>query len=63
MYAGLTIAGPPGATYRVEYRPAFGEAAPWTTLTNVTLGSTPLLFFDPGSHRRNQRFYRAVREE
>ncbi len=63
MYAGLTIAGPAGASYRIEHRPAVNEAANWTTLTNVTLGAEPLLFFDSGSSQLNQRFYRAIRTD
>jgi hypothetical protein len=60
MYAGLTIAGPAGANYRVEYRTAFGNDPTWLALTNVILGTEPLLFFDTASNRKNQRFYRAI---
>ncbi len=63
MYAGLTIAGPSGANYRVEWRPAVGDTTTWQTLTNVTLGTGSMLFFDTESNRRNQRFYRAIRQE
>lgn len=63
LYAGLTLAGPVGTNYRVEWRPAVGDPSTWQTLTNVTLGSGSMLFFDPDSSRRNQRFYRAIREE
>ena len=63
MYAGLTIAGPTGANYRIEYRPAVGDDSDWLTLTNVTLGAGSMLFFDTASNRQNQRFYRAIREE
>ncbi|HSH16259.1 MAG TPA: immunoglobulin domain-containing protein [Verrucomicrobiae bacterium] len=63
MYAGLTIAGPAGANYRIEYRPAVSDEANWMTLTNVTLGAGPLLFFDSGSGKLNQRFYRAIRTD
>ncbi|MBI1177956.1 hypothetical protein GC207_11035 [bacterium] len=63
MYAGVTIAGPIGAVYQVEYRPALGDGSTWTTLTNITLVSSPQLFFDPDSSKQNQRFYRAIRQE
>lgn len=62
MYAGLTISGPVGANYRIEWRPAVGDGTNWQTFTNLTLGSESLLFFDLDSSRRNQRFYRAIRE-
>jgi hypothetical protein len=63
MYAGLTLAGPAGTNYRIEWRPAVGDDTTWQTLTNVTTGAGAMLFFDPASNIRNQRFYRAVREE
>lgn len=63
MYAGLTLGGPVGATYLVEYRPAFGDQNSWLTLTNITLTTTPMLFFDTASGVENQRFYRATRQQ
>jgi len=63
LYAGLTLAGPAGTNFRIEWRPAVGDDTSWQTLTNVTAGTGAMLFFDPESNRRNQRFYRAVREE
>lgn len=63
LYAGLTLAGPAGMNYRIEWRPAVGDDTTWQTLTNVTAGNGAMLFFDPESSRRNQRFYRAVRAE
>jgi len=59
MYAGLTLGGPAGSQYRIEYNDDLSTAN-WVTLTNVTLTSTPSLFVDPNSPQHRARFYRAV---
>ena len=61
QYAGLTLAGPVGATYLVQARPRFGPADAWQTLTTLTLPASPYQFFDLDSPNHPQRFYRAVR--
>lgn len=63
MYAGLTITGVHGATYQIQYATNLNAPINWTTLTNVTLTSSPYLFFDASSAGRPQRFYRALLNE
>jgi hypothetical protein len=61
FYAGTTLAGNVGASYRVEYADVIGGVTnAWRTLTNLTLPSSPYLVIDPESPGQNQRFYRAV---
>ena len=60
MYAGLTITGQAGASYRVDYVPALGPTNNWITLTNLTLPSSPYLFIDVTSPSSSRRFYRTV---
>jgi hypothetical protein len=59
MYAGLTIAGTVTAQYTIEYAPS-PESTNWTTLTNITLPSSPYLWFDTTSTSTQARYYRAV---
>ena len=60
MYAGLTISGQIGATYQIQYSPKLNSPTNWATLTNLTLPSSPYLFFDAASASRPVSFYRAV---
>ena len=60
MYAGLTVAGPIGASYRLEYLPELGSTNAWQLLGNLTLPSSPYLFIDQDSPNYPHRFYRAV---
>jgi len=59
MYAGLTIIGSVGSTYRVEAcdNPATGN---WTAITNITLPSSPYFWLDTESGSMPKRFYRTV---
>ena len=57
MYAGLTLGGPSGSQYRIEYS---DNLTMWSVLTNVVLTTTPSFFIDPGSPQHPKRFYRAV---
>jgi N-acetylneuraminic acid mutarotase len=59
MYAGLTVIGNVGGTYRIEYKNTL-SATNWTTLTNMVLPASPYLFIDSTSPSAQQRFYRAV---
>ena len=60
QFAGLSIAGTPGATYWVEFAPSL-PCTNWTSLTNVFL-STPATTVVDGDWMINHdtRFYRAV---
>ena len=61
FYAGTTLAGRVGASYRVDYADVIdGVTNAWQTLTSLPLPYSPYLVIDPGSPGRNQRFYRAV---
>ena len=61
FYAGTTLAGSVGASYRVDYADVIGGVTnEWQALTTVTLPYSPYLVIDPASPGRNQRFYRAV---
>jgi hypothetical protein len=59
MYAGLTIVGPAGATYQVQYATNLENPA-WLALTNCTLTASPYRFVDWDSAGAPKRFYRAV---
>jgi hypothetical protein len=59
-YAGITINGSVGTSYRIEYRDAFGSASVWQSLADVVLPCSPYLFFDTNSPGSPRRFYRAV---
>lgn len=60
MYAGLTINGVPGATYQIQGTTNLNSPTNWTTLTNLTLPSSPYLFFDASSAGQPMKFYRAL---
>jgi hypothetical protein len=62
-YAGITINGAVGHSYRVEYRGAFDAADDWKKLADLILPSSPYLFLDVSSPYASQRFYRAVLNE
>ncbi|MBI3879072.1 MAG: immunoglobulin domain-containing protein [Verrucomicrobia bacterium] len=59
-YAGLTIAGPVGANYRIDYRNDLVNTNNWLVLTNITLPSSPYLYIDLESPVIPKRFYRSV---
>ena len=59
-YAGLSINGAIGQTYRIEYRTVFDPADEWRKLDDVVLPARPYLYIDRSSHGHGQRFYRAV---
>ncbi len=61
LYAGVTLTGPVGAQYRIEYAPSVGNTNNWQTLTNLTLPASPYVLIDYDSPNASQRFYRAVR--
>jgi hypothetical protein len=56
-YAGITILGIPGKTYRIEVSPQAGGS--WTVLTNLVLPKTPFIWIDYDSPNVAARIYRA----
>jgi len=62
-YAGITIDGAVGSSYRIEYKAALDPGENWQKLDDVVLPFTPYLFVDQTSPRGAQRFYRAVSNE
>lgn len=58
QYAGVTVAGSIGCTYRVDYATNLTTPA-WVPLTTNTLSSSPYLFIDTNVIS-GTRFYRAV---
>jgi hypothetical protein len=61
MYAGLQVQGCPGCRYRIECADGL-QSTNWITLANITLPSSPFLWFDLASPTEPRRFYRAVLE-
>jgi uncharacterized delta-60 repeat protein len=60
LYMGITITGTVSNEYRIEYVNNLTNAGMWMPLTNITLPSSPYLFFDTISTNLRQRFYRAL---
>ena len=58
--AVITIDGPIGTHYRIDYSPELATPPAWTVLTNVTILSSPWHVIDWDSARKPKRFYRAV---
>ncbi len=56
-YAGITILGVVGKTYRIEASPQAGGG--WTVLTNVVLPKSPFIWIDYESPNVAARIYRA----
>ena len=61
MYAGLRLEGSIGCRYRVECATSL-PSTNWTLITNITLATSPYLWFDLTSPAAPTRFYRAVLE-
>lgn len=55
----LSITGPPGYRYAIEYLDRFGPAISWLTYLNVTLPASPAKLLLPGLSPAPLRFYRA----
>ncbi len=58
LYQGFSIWGLPGSTCRIEYQDT--QFGPWNTLTNLTLGVAPQVWFDDESGGRPGRKYRCT---
>ncbi len=59
MYAGLSIQGVAGMSYRIDYSTALAPGE-WLPLTTLTLTNSPQLWIDEQAPRQVKRFYRAV---
>ena len=60
MYAGLSISGLIGRSYRIEYSDSLSNSPAWTSATTITLTSIPFVWFDGDSINAPKRFYRAI---
>jgi lysophospholipase L1-like esterase len=58
--AALSISGTTGQLYGIQVSPSLGPSNHWTGLTNITLPSPSMAWFDPQSATQAQRFYRIV---
>lgn len=61
MYAGVTVAGQVGQTFRIDYANVVAGQTNWLNLTNVTLTNAAQIFVDLNSPGNAQRFYRVLR--
>ena len=59
LYPVLTIVGEVGKNYRIEATSDLVDTNVWTTLTNLTLPSSPYDFMDKSTPQPLRRFYRA----
>jgi hypothetical protein len=59
MYAGLQVEGSVGCRYRIECA-ADPADTNWISVTNITLPTSPYLWFDLTSPTAPKRFYRAI---
>jgi hypothetical protein len=55
----LNLTADAGSFLQLDYVNAFGPGAQWLSLSNVTIESTPQLYFDLSEPLPAQRFYRA----
>lgn len=59
-YAGITLTGTVGQTYRIEASTAPDNPTSWQTLTDLVLPRSPYLWVDEESKGLPKRLYRAV---
>ena len=59
LYAGITVLGVPGRTYRIDATPASGTTN-WRTITNIVLPSSPYVWVDLESPGLPARLYRVA---
>lgn len=60
MFAGITLSGAPGRTYRLEWVDLLADTNDWHALTNIVLPVSPYLLIDYGSTNSGSRYYRAT---
>lgn len=58
--AVITINGPVGTEYRIEYSPEMAAPPVWSWLATVTLQTAPLHYIDWGCSGAARRYYRVV---
>ena len=60
VHPSLTIFGTPGRTYRIDYAVETRSPAVWTTITNISLATTPYVWQDTNAAIADKRFYRVL---
>jgi len=61
LYAGLTVTGPVGTSYTIQYTTSLSGTPVWTTLGSLTLTSSSMLYLDTTTAANQAlRYYRAV---
>jgi formylglycine-generating enzyme required for sulfatase activity len=60
LYAGLTITGPVGTVYSIEYVTDLAQTNAWRCLEFLQLSASPYLWTDKSSPATGRRFYQAV---
>ena len=60
LYAGITVNGPVGSSYTIQYTTDISGTPVWTTLGTLTLTSSPMMYLDMTPATQVKRFYRAV---
>jgi formylglycine-generating enzyme required for sulfatase activity len=58
--AKVTISGPSGSAWEIQYASSLAPTNAWLALTNVTLSGSPSTVVDPAGPGGSARFYRAV---
>ena len=61
LYAGITVTGPVGTTYQIQYTTSLSGTPVWNNLGTLTLTSSSMLYLDTTvAANQAQRYYRAV---
>jgi formylglycine-generating enzyme required for sulfatase activity len=58
--AKVTISGPSGSAWAIQYATSLAPTNVWTAFTNVTLSGAPSTVADPAGLAGSARFYRAI---
>jgi hypothetical protein len=56
----LTIAGPVGSNYQIDYANALGDTNIWLPLTNIALPMSPYSYIDTQTPLSIRHFYRVT---
>jgi hypothetical protein len=59
LYPGLTIVGPVGSSYHLQYTEGLSSTNAWYALTNFVLPTSPYFFLDTTVSGKERRYYRA----
>ncbi len=60
MYAGITLAGPVGTRFEIEFTEDVSDPVEWVHLGAVDLPASPYVFIDFDSPGKKHRYYRGV---